>query len=153
LVRPQVIDFDVLGVNEIRTRTINLTNANPVKVAINWMETDVGGLVIKLDSVWNSHGYATSGRLLEANKQKLAAENKKYDFNSFFKKRIQILFINTVFSMFINIIYSLIFFNFVVTTRLSLCWSPGTAPSSPSSCPVRCTLAPFFSFLFLSFII
>jgi hypothetical protein len=73
-----VIDFDVLGVNEIRTRTINLTNSNPVKVDINWMETDVEGLVIKLDSVWNSHGYATSSRLLEANKQKSATDSRAY---------------------------------------------------------------------------
>ena len=73
-----MIDFDVLGVNEIRTRTINLTNSNPVKVDINWMETDVEGLVIKLDSVWNSHGYATSGRLLEANKQKSATDSRAY---------------------------------------------------------------------------
>jgi hypothetical protein len=77
----QVIDFDVLGVNEIRTRTINLTNSNPVKVDINWMETNVEGLVIKLDSVWNSHGYATSGRLVEANKQKLATDNRAYAFD------------------------------------------------------------------------
>lgn len=56
------IDFGILGVNEIRTRTFNLTNPNPVKVAIHTIETDLGGIVIKLDSVWNSHGYATSGR-------------------------------------------------------------------------------------------
>ena len=52
----------MLGVNEIWTRTFNLTNPNPVKVPIYTIETNLDGLVIKLDSVWNSHGYATAGR-------------------------------------------------------------------------------------------
>lgn len=72
----QLLDFGVLGVNEIRTRTVNLTNLNPVKVAIDWLDTNVEGLSIKLDSVWNSHGYATSGRLLEAS-NKPATDSKK----------------------------------------------------------------------------
>ncbi|KAL6067249.1 hypothetical protein QOT17_009046 [Balamuthia mandrillaris] len=52
------IDFGMLGVNEIRSRSFNLTNPNPVRVAIYSLHTDIDGLLIKLDSVWNSNGYA-----------------------------------------------------------------------------------------------
>jgi len=56
------IDFGVVGVSEIRTRMLNVSNGNPVKVAIHYIETELEGLSIKLDSLWNSHGYATSSR-------------------------------------------------------------------------------------------
>jgi len=56
-VQPFSISFGNIPLNEVQTHTLNVSNPNPVKLSLNGLWTDVEGLSIKLESVWNSLGY------------------------------------------------------------------------------------------------
>jgi hypothetical protein len=56
-IQPLALSFGTVPVNEVQTRTLNLSNPNPVKVSLLGLWTDLEGLSIKLESVWNAQGY------------------------------------------------------------------------------------------------
>lgn len=53
----QHISFGTVPVNEVQTLTLNVTNHNPIKLPLLGLWTDVEGLNLKLESVWNAQGY------------------------------------------------------------------------------------------------
>lgn len=56
-VQSQHISFGTVPVNEVQTLTLNVTNHNPIKLPLLGLWTDVEGLNLKLESVWNAQGY------------------------------------------------------------------------------------------------
>lgn len=51
------VAFGTVPVNEVQTRTLNVTNHNPLKLPLLGIWSDVEGLSVKLESVWNAQGY------------------------------------------------------------------------------------------------
>lgn len=56
-VQSQQLSFGTVPVNEVQTLTLNVTNHNPIKLPLLGLWTDVEGLNLKLESVWNAQGY------------------------------------------------------------------------------------------------
>ena len=56
-VQSQHISFGTVPINEVQTLTLNVTNHNPIKLPLLGLWTDVEGLNLKLESVWNAQGY------------------------------------------------------------------------------------------------
>jgi hypothetical protein len=51
------IDFGVVGLDELKMKTLNITNRNPVPVTIQSITATVDGLALKLEGIWNNFGY------------------------------------------------------------------------------------------------
>jgi len=62
-VKQQGIDFGVVGLEEVKIKTLNISNPNPVRIQCNSLSTTVEGLTMKLEGIWNSHGYRASAGL------------------------------------------------------------------------------------------
>jgi hypothetical protein len=46
-----------MGLDEIRTKTINISNSNPIRIPITKLHADLVGVTMRLESVWNAYGY------------------------------------------------------------------------------------------------
>lgn len=56
-VREKGINFGVVGLEEIKMKTLNITNRNPVPVSIQSITASLDGLAAKLEGIWNNFGY------------------------------------------------------------------------------------------------
>ena len=51
------LDFGIVGLGEFRVKTLNVSNPNPVRVPVSSITTNIEDISLKVESVWNSHGY------------------------------------------------------------------------------------------------
>ena len=73
-----VIDFGVFGVNEARVSTFSITNPNPTKIAVQSVNSSLGWVDVRLDSIRNSHGVSLGREFLVRHVSSSSSSSPQY---------------------------------------------------------------------------